>query len=103
MSDSKRVQEDGLVAFVRSQTFVPRPDLDLLFVAVDIKRGAVMQAWLIPSVNFAATVTKPNSKGRLRFGASMKPSSNDRWVQYRLSAEELAPRILERLEELDGA
>jgi hypothetical protein len=103
MSDSKRVQRDGLVAFVRSQTFVPRPDLDLLFVAVDIMRGAVMQGWLVPSTDFSATVTKPNSRGRLRFGASMKPNSKDRWVKYRLSAEELAPRILARLGELDGA
>lgn len=101
MSDSKRVQSGGLVAFIRSQTFKPRPDLDLLFVAVDIERGAVMQAWLVPSQAFASAVTTTSKLGRLRFGASMKPQAKDRWLKYRLSADELAPRILQRLEELD--
>jgi hypothetical protein len=32
------------VTFVRSQTFVPRAGLDLLFVAVDIRRGMVRKA-----------------------------------------------------------
>src|SRR5215204_4360345 len=41
MSDSKRIQSEGFVAFVRSQTFVPRDDLDMLFVAIDVTRGAI--------------------------------------------------------------
>jgi hypothetical protein len=102
MSDSKRVQSGGVVAFIRSQTFTPRPDLDLLFVAVDIERGAVMHAWLVPSEDFASIVTAASRSGRLRFGASMKPDSNDRWVTYRLEAGQLAPRILERLAHLDA-
>jgi hypothetical protein len=40
----------GFLAFVQSQTFVPRPDLDLLSVPINVRRGAVMKAWLIPSV-----------------------------------------------------
>ena len=48
MSDSKQVQSEGFVAFVRSQTFQPRCGLDMLFVAIDVARGAVMNAWLIP-------------------------------------------------------
>jgi hypothetical protein len=31
MSTSKRVRSQGVVAFVRSQTFKPRDDLDMLF------------------------------------------------------------------------
>ncbi len=46
MSDSKRVTSGGFVAFVRSQTFRPRSDLDLLFVAVDIKTGTYTHAGL---------------------------------------------------------
>ncbi len=76
---AKRVRSEGFVAFVRAQTFTPRPALDLLFVAVDVARGAVMKAWLVPSEIYAATLTAPNSRGRYRFVASMKPESNDRW------------------------
>ncbi len=101
MSDSKRVQAEGFVAFVRSQTFTARSDLDMLFVAVDIERGAVMTAWLVPSHDYAATLSKPNSKGRFKFTASMKSGSKDRWRRYRLTAAELAPRILDRLAELE--
>lgn len=100
-SDSKRVQAGGFVAFVRSQTFKPRADLDMLFVAVDIERGAIMQAWLVPSEDFAEIVTTMSKRDRMRFGASMKPKSKDRWIKYRLNAEDLAPRILDRLAELD--
>ncbi|MEV4271685.1 MULTISPECIES: hypothetical protein [Micromonospora] len=102
MSDSKRVRSEGFVAFVRAQTFIPRPTLDLLFVAVDVARGAVMKAWLVPSEIYAATLTEPNSRGRFRFAASMKPDSNDRWRQYRLEAEELPGAILKRLERLSS-
>lgn len=48
-SDSRRVASGGFVAFVRSQTFAPRPDLDMPFVAIDIKLGVVQKAWLVPS------------------------------------------------------
>jgi hypothetical protein len=103
MSDSKRVQSDGFVAFVRSQTFVPRNDLDMLFVAIDVAHGLVMKAWLVPSKIYAASLAKPNSRGRHRFSASMKDSSNDRWKPYRLEAQELPPAVLRRLEQLEGA
>ncbi|WIV57791.1 hypothetical protein [Amycolatopsis nalaikhensis] len=98
MSDSKRVQSDGFVAFVRSQTFRPRADMDLLFVAVDIVEGRIMCAWLIPSEAFAANAGNPNSRGRLRFSASMRETSSDKWVSYRLTAAALPSKILNRLE-----
>ncbi len=100
MSDSKRVQSQGFVAFVRSQTFQPRRGLDMLFVAIDIARGAVMDAWLIPSLDYAETLGKPNSRGRYRFSASMKDTANDRWRPYRLTAEQLPPASLNRLDAL---
>jgi hypothetical protein len=98
MSDSKRVQSQGFVAFVRPQTFQPRHGLDMLFVAIDVARGAVMNAWLIPSLDYAETLAKPNSRGRYRFSASMKDTANDRWRPYRLTAEQLPPTILNRLD-----
>lgn len=100
MSDSKRVQSEGFVAFVRSQTFNPRPGFDLLFVAIDVTRGAVMKAWLIPSLDYDQALGKPNSKGRYRFGASMKDNTNDRWRPYRLEADQLPTAVLRRLDAL---
>ncbi|MEU7070128.1 hypothetical protein AB0B30_03765 [Streptomyces narbonensis] len=101
MSTGTQIQQGRLMAFVRSQTFQPRTDLDMLFVAVDVERGAIMMGWLIPSGTFGEMVTEPNSKGRFRFSASMKPDSKDRWSPFRLSAAELPERILARLAELE--
>jgi hypothetical protein len=101
MSTGTQVQQRKMMAFVRSQTFQPQTDLDMLFVAVDVERGAIMTAWLIPSATFAEMVTEPNSKGRFSFSASMKPESKDRWTQFRLTAAELPGRILARLAELE--
>lgn len=100
MSDSKRVKSEGFVAFVRAQTFVPRNNLDMLFVAVDVKRGVVMKAWLVPSLEYAETLDQPNSRGRYKFSASMKDASKDRWRPSRLEAAELPVAILQRLDAL---
>lgn len=70
-------------------------------MAVGVERGAIMTAWLVPSGTFAGMAGEPNSRGRLRFSASMKPESKDRWTPYRLTAAELSQRILARLSELE--
>lgn len=101
-SDAKNVQQGKFLANVRSQTFKPRRDLDMLFVAVDIDRGAIMQAWLVPSGSYIAAFDKPNGRGNYRFAASLKDGAKDRWAEYRLSADQLAPAILGRLEALDS-
>lgn len=103
MSTGVQVQQDRFMANVRSQTLQPRADLDMLFIAVDVKRGAIMTAWLVPSGVFREMAGEPNSRGRHRFSASMKEESKDRWTPYRLSAAALAQRILSRLEELEKA
>lgn len=103
MSTGRQVQQGRLMANVRSQTFQPRSDLDMLFITVDVERGAIMTAWLVPSATFGEMAGEPNSKGRLRFSASMKPESKDRWASYRMTAAELSERILTRLGELEKA
>ncbi|MGV9938794.1 hypothetical protein [Streptomyces sp. NPDC003401] len=103
MSTGVQVRQGRLTAFVRSQTFQPRTDLDMLFVAVDVELGAVMTAWLIPSGTFAGMVPEPNTRGRFGFSASMKPESKDRWSPFRLTAAELPGRVLARLAELEEA
>lgn len=102
-SSSKRVASGGFVAFVRSQTFQPRADLAMLFVAVDSDTAAIMHCWMVPSLEYAAVLGKPNSRGRYRFGASAKPDSADRWRPYRLTPAELPVRIMDRLAELETA
>jgi hypothetical protein len=101
MSDSKRIQAGSFMSFVRAQTFAPRADLDMLFIAVDIQSGSLMQAWLVPSLRFAELAGKPTSQGRYRFYASMGLKARDRWVDFRLTAAELPPRVLARLESLE--
>ncbi|MCM2578718.1 hypothetical protein [Streptomyces meridianus] len=103
MSTGVLVQQGRFMAFVRSQTFQPRADLDMLFLAVDVERGAIMTAWLVPSHDYDATLSEPNSKGRYRFSASMKPDSADRWTSHRLTSADLPKRILARLSELEKA
>ena len=74
----------------------------MLFVAVDIDAGAILQAWLVPSAEFLSILGEPNSRGLFRFTASMKPNSRDRWVRYRLDSRELPAKIQQRLTELDA-
>ncbi|MDX2914890.1 MULTISPECIES: hypothetical protein [Streptomyces] len=102
MSTGTQVRQGKVTALVRSQTFRPRPGLDMLFVAVDVERGAVMTAWLIPSVVFGTMVAEPDSRGNHRFSASLKPDSRDRWTPFRLTAAELPRRVLARLAELEA-
>lgn len=45
MSDSKRVEAGGFVAFVRQQTFRARSDLYMLFVPTDVAEGIFDFAW----------------------------------------------------------
>lgn len=100
-SESKRAVSGRFVAFVRTQTLRERGDLDLLFVMVDANEARLLAAWLVPSSEFVARAGQQNARGRLRFAASMKPAAQDRWSAYRLTPAELAPRVLERLAELN--
>ena len=100
-SDSKRVRSDSVMAFVRSATFRPRPDFDLLVVAVEVTSAQLVAAWLVPSEVFAANAGPPNRAGWLRFYASLKPTARDRWTAFRVNPPELGARILARLATLN--
>jgi hypothetical protein len=45
----------------------------------------------------------PDNRGRYRFRASMRVQTNDRWLPYRLEAQELPPAVLNRLDQLQAA
>lgn len=77
-----------------------RPDLYILFVAVDADDGTFPLAWFIPSEEFRTHFVKPNSQGRFHFVASMKPDSADKWSDYRVSRPTLAARVLAALDTL---
>ena len=101
MASSARVSDGGFMAFVRAATFTPRADLDMLFVAVDDSAGALMCAWLVPSVEFDARKGSPTSKGTYRFRASLKDATRDQWRPWRLLPAELPSAVMTRLAQLD--
>jgi hypothetical protein len=99
MSDTKRVQSGGFVALVRKQTFRPRSDLYMLFVPVDVSTGNFSAVWLVPSADFEKGAQR--SGERLRFGASLKCGTKDKWSSYRLTRELLPRQLLTLLNELE--
>ena len=99
---SSKIMRDHerFIAQVRRTTFHERPDLFLLFVAVDARFADYGPVWLVPSVDFAAAVAA--SRGtKLRFVASASPASKDRWTEYRMERSELPDRILEALDKIE--
>jgi tetratricopeptide (TPR) repeat protein len=88
------------IAQVRRSTFKPRPDLFMLFVAVDTAFADYGPVWLIPSEDFSTILAYPG-RDRLRFAASAAPGSSDRWVSYRHERSELPKLLLNELIKLE--
>lgn len=89
------------IAQVSRSTFKPRPDLFMLFVAIDAHSAEYGPVWLIPSEAFASTLDGSQAS-KLRFSASAAPGSDDRWVRYRLERPELPRRLIDELERLEA-
>ena len=92
-------RNETFIAQVRSQTFRPRNDLFLLFVAFEPTHGDYGPVWLVPSQDFAKLPV--NSRNRRRFVASANIASRDQWSDVRLERSELPGRILEVLLDLE--
>lgn len=90
----------SFLADLRAQTFQPRDDLYVLYVAVDEQAGDYGPVWLVPSTLLAATV-KPNKHEIYRFAASLKSGTRDQWRGFRLSKSELPLRLLQVIEGLE--
>jgi hypothetical protein len=95
--------QESFTALVGDKTFRVRDDLYLLSVAIDGARGAVDMAWLVPSAVLQAegmSVTI-NGQRKLKFAASAKEASNDKWRKYRLGPEERPARLLQVVQDLE--
>ncbi len=101
---SKKLREEGtFVSDVREETFRPRDDLFMLFVAVDGRVARIETAWLVPSsvldeTAFRVTV---NGKRLVRFQASVKGGSKDKWRDFRLEPHDLPKALLNCAAELE--
>ena len=94
---SKALREKGTFSSdVREITFQPRDDLAMLYVAVNGPAAEILWAWLVPSVVLHEEAIRIQVRGetRLRFAASAKPDTNDKWRQYRLTRAELPSGLL---------
>jgi hypothetical protein len=102
MTDGAIVARGRFQAQVRSATFRPRGDLDMLYVLVDNSCGAIKIAWLVPSPAFDRLHGTPTTRANFRFSAAISGGSGDKWSPYRLPPAELPMRIIERLEALES-
>jgi hypothetical protein len=89
---------------VRKQTFMARPDLHILYLAVDGPRAEIDWAWLIPSEEldtWAMTVTK-RGQPHLRMTASAKAETQDQWSRCRSTGATFPARVLEVVKSLEA-
>jgi hypothetical protein len=86
---SKVLRKKGrFIADIRKATFRPRKDFFILYVAVDATEVDMGPVWLVPSMVLAKKGLKINPKKtgkQLRFDASVKATSKDRWTPYRMN------------------
>lgn len=92
-------EKEQFIADVRKVTFQARDGLAMLFVAVNAAEADFGPVWLVPSHDFAHNAMS-TANGKLRFSASAKLTSNDKWSSYRLTRSELAPALLKRIDSI---
>jgi hypothetical protein len=105
VDERKNLREKGtFIADVRRKTFWARDDLFMLYVVVDGSRAELLRAWLVPSAVLESEGFNVRTRGTdcLRFQASAKPASRDKWRRYRLERAELVPALLKLVRRLDG-
>jgi hypothetical protein len=92
------------LADARLETFRPREDLYMLYVAVNGAAAEVEWVWLVPSEDFANGGFEVRPEGKralLRFQASAKEGTQDKWSEYRMHRSEFPTRLLGILTELE--
>lgn len=101
-TDTSQHRRGNISANVRVATFRARDDLAVLVVLVDKRSASIVMAWLIPSADFEEQAMSARGGEVLKFAASVKPNTGDKWSQYRLTPAELADRLVAWLREADG-
>ncbi len=88
---------------VREVTFTARDDLYLLYLAVNGAEATLERAWLVPSAVLDEHAIRVKIKGQtlLRFSASAKEDTQDKWRRYRLERAALPHAILEAVAALE--
>jgi hypothetical protein len=103
---SKALRKKGrFIADIRKATFRPRKDLFILYVAVDSIDVDMGPVWLVPSKVLEKQGIKihPKKTGKqLRFDASVKPTSKDKWTPYRMSKAQFPQAILKAITDLES-
>lgn len=100
-TDTSQHRRGRISANLRRSTFRARSDLAVLIVLVDKRSAALELAWLIPSAKFEHEAMSARNGEVLKFAASVKPDTADKWAHYRLSPGELADRLETWLTEAD--
>ena len=100
---SAQLRRGRFTANVREETFRPREDLYMLYVVVNGPRAEIDLAWLVPSEELARHGQRVmmSAKPQLRFGASAKPGTRDKWRKYRLTREELPGALLTAVQRIE--
>jgi hypothetical protein len=105
VDERKSLREKGVfIADVRRNTFQARNDLFMLYAVVDGSKAELLRAWLVPSAILESQGFDVHTRGTdcLRFQASAKPESRDKWRRYRLERSELVPALLKLLRQRDS-
>jgi hypothetical protein len=95
---SKALREKGRFdGDVRLETFKPREDLYMLYLAIDGPAAEIEHAWLVPSTLLAEEGIVVNKRGKehVRIAASAKADTDDKWRPYRYTREEFPQKLLE--------
>lgn len=71
----------------------------MLFAVVDAVEADCGPVWFVPSHEFSHHGLRTGG-GMLRFSASAKSDTQDKWRKHRLEKRELAPAILHHLTEI---
>lgn len=106
IDERKKLRDEGiLIADVRKETFNPRDDLTMLYVVVNGEEADVKTAWVVPSVELAEKgfTVSTGGKQMVRFQASIKPESKDKWVHRRVNRLGMVKTLLETVRALDDA
>lgn len=94
---SKALYEDGRFSSdVRQETFRPRDDLYMLYLAINGAKAEIEHAWLVPSKVLASegVIVTKQGKEHVRIVASAKPDTDDKWRPYRHSSSEFPGKLL---------